>query len=57
VALDEHTWEDAVQSAAVRGDADALTALFAQAAVLFGSAAGEQWARVLSALDGTAVTG
>ena len=46
-----------VQAAAVSGDSDELTLLFAQGHALFGERAGTMWARALSALDGTAVTG
>ncbi len=57
VANTEREWIDAVQAAAVAGDSSALTALFAQGHALFGEQAGEMWARALSGLDGTAVTG
>jgi len=50
-------WRDRVQAAAQAGDETALRALFDEARRIFGDAAGEQWARTLSALDGTAVTG
>lgn len=53
----ESTWTEQVQAAAVEGDSSALTLLFAEGHELFGEQAGTQWARALSGLDGTAVTG
>ena len=55
--MTEDGWTAQVQAAAVAGDAKALTALFAIGHQLFGERAEEKWAKVLSALDGTAVTG
>ncbi|MDD2858605.1 MAG: hypothetical protein PHU75_08005 [Candidatus Nanopelagicales bacterium] len=57
MVADAHDWEQEVQAAAVRGDGVELRRLFEQAQRQFGASAGERWARVLSALDGTAVTG
>lgn len=57
VVMTESQWTEQVQAAAVAGDSPALTALFAQGHSLFGEQAGTMWARALSGLDGTAVTG
>lgn len=57
VAITEDSWAQQVQAAAVAGDSAALTRLFAQAHELFGEQAGTRWAKALSGLDGTAVTG
>ena len=53
----EPVWIEQVQAAALAGDSAALTRLFAQGQELFGEQTGAMWARVLSGLDGTAVTG
>jgi len=55
--MTEQEWSARVQAAAVAGDSAALTLLFAQGHELYGEQAGTKWARVLSGLDGTAVTG
>lgn len=55
--MTEGAWTEQVQAAAVAGDSPALTLLFAQGHELFGEQAGTMWARVLSGLDGTAITG
>ena len=53
----EQIWRDRVAQAALARDADALRALYAEAAELFGSEAGTHWAQALSAYDASAVTG
>jgi len=50
-------WRQRVHAAAQDGDEAALRSLFDEARRLFGETAGSEWARTLSALDGTAVTG
>ena len=50
-------WRERVRSAAQSGDEAALRALYTEAVTMFGDDAGAEWARTLSALDGTAVTG
>jgi len=50
-------WRQRVHAAAQDGDETALRSLFDEARRLFGETAGSEWARTLSALDGTAVTG
>ena len=57
VTMTEADWARQVQTAAVAGDSAHLTQLFHTAHELFGEQAGEMWARTLSKLDGTAVTG
>jgi hypothetical protein len=57
MAEDPDTWRAQVREAAVTGRQDELRRLFDQAAAVFGDDASAEWARTLSALDGTAVTG
>lgn len=54
---DADTWRDRVREAAQSGQEGELRRLFSEAMVLFGTDASTEWARTLSALDGTAVTG
>ncbi len=50
-------WREQVADAVLSGDGGDLRALFAVALDLFGAAAGERWAEVLSAYDASAITG
>jgi hypothetical protein len=50
-------WRAHVREAAQSGDEDQMRQLFAQAAAIFGASASAEWAKALSGLDGTAVTG
>jgi len=54
-AIDD--WRERVHAAAQGGDEASLRLLFDEARQIFGDQAGTEWARTLSALDGTAVTG
>ena len=51
------TWRDEVRDAAIAGDQDALTRLYAAAQELYGDDAGARWAEAVSALDASAQTG
>ncbi len=57
VEFDRAAWEDAVQQAAVERDESALTSLFQLGQAHLGAQVGQEWARILSALDAGAVTG
>jgi hypothetical protein len=57
VGFDRSAWEVAVQTAAIQYDETALRSLFEQGRSEMGAQAGQEWARILSALDAGAVTG
>jgi len=57
MAEDAVAWRAAVQDAARSGRQDELRRLFTEAAQLFGDDASAEWARTLSALDSSAITG
>jgi hypothetical protein len=55
--FDREEWERAVRAAAIAGDQDSLVELFSEGKRHFGAEVGQEWARLLSALDAGAVTG
>jgi hypothetical protein len=57
MADEADAWRDRVRAAAMAGQQDDLRRLFDAANALFGEDATAEWARTLSALDGTAITG
>jgi hypothetical protein len=57
MAFSADTWTADVRDAAVAGDEAALRRLYAEGREELGEQASVIWAAVLSALDGTAVTG
>lgn len=57
VGFDRTAWQAAVQAAAIQRDEVALRSLFEQGRAELGAQAGQEWARILSALDAGAVTG
>lgn len=57
VRTQEEQWRTRVEHAVLAGNSASLRDLYAEAVELFGPAAGEHWAEVLSAYDSTAITG
>ena len=55
--FDREEWERAVRAAAIAGDQESLVELFSEGKRHFGAEVGQEWARLLSALDAGAVTG
>ena len=57
VATPQEDWTDRVRAAAVSGDEAALRQLFSEGRGIWGSSLSTVWAKVLSGLDASAITG